>query len=200
MASEQSMKGRLAASLGPSLLANRRWLLRGAVVAVAVLAALIAWLATKGGGEGSVQPASQLAPEARVVTPAELQEAAAALGQPIYWAGQVAGMKLELAELAGGGVQVFYVPENGEASNPRLLLTVGSYPLPDPTAALQSVAGRPGAIVRRARDGRKVVSSEGSRTSVYFASPDNSVQVEVYDPSSAQAMSLALSGRVQPAG
>jgi hypothetical protein len=199
MASAQSLKRRVETSIGPQLAANRRKLLRGSVVVIAVLAALITWLATKGGGEGSGESASPTAPEARVVSRTELHEAESALGQPIYWAGRVAGMKLELEELAGGGAQVFYVPEGGRASDPSQLLTVGSYPLPDPAAAVENVAGRPGAIVRHARDGREVVTNEASRTSVYFASPDNSVQVEVYDPSSAQAMSLALSGRVQPA-
>lgn len=88
-----------------------------------------------------------------------------------------------------------YVAEGAE---PGESLTIGSYPLENPSAAIQALAEEPGAIVRTAPDGRTIASSEGTPTSVYFASPDGSVQVEVYDPSPQRAMSLALSARVEP--
>jgi hypothetical protein len=34
---------------------------------------------------------------------------------------------------------------------------------------------------------------------VYLISPDNTLQIEVYDPSPERAMELALSGQVRPA-
>jgi hypothetical protein len=182
--------------------ADRRRLLRWAVVGLAVIVALIAWLATRG-GDGSSEPAP--APEAaaaRIVSPAQLREAAADLGQPVYWAGPIAGRKLELRDLGeGGGVQVLYLPKGAEAGEgSQKALTIGSYPLPDPAAAIGVFATRPGAIVRRGAGGREVVSSKGSPTSAYFASPEGSVQVEVYDPSPARAMRLARSARVRPVG
>lgn len=177
---------------------NRRLLLRGAVVAAAVLAALVAWTATRDDGGGGSTPAADAEP--RIVTAAELGEAAAALGQPIYWAGEVPGSELELTELPEGGVRVRYLPEGAAAgSGSPKVLTVGSYPVADPGAALEGFAGRPDAIARSTGDGREVVSSEERPTSVYFVGPDDSVQVEVYDPSPERAMSLALSGRVQQA-
>lgn len=180
--------------------ADRRRLLRWGVVGIAVLVGLIAWLTTRGGDDESESaPVEAGAP--RIVTVAELREAAATLGQPIYWAGPEAGKELELKELGEGGVQVVYVPEGTEpGQEPAKALTIGSYTLPDPAGALEAVAKRPGEIVRQASDGREVVTSEESPTNVYFVSPDNSVQVEVYDPSAKRAMNLALSGKVQPAG
>jgi hypothetical protein len=124
------------------------------------------------------------------------------LGQPIYWAGPVAGKELVLKELGEGrGVQLLYVPEGTEAGreSPKSL-TIGSYPLPNPEKALKGFAERPGATVKHASDGGEVVAGAEAPTSAYFSSPDNSVQVEVYDPSAQRAMSLALSGKVQPAG
>jgi hypothetical protein len=179
---------------------ERPRLLRWGVVGLAVIVGLFAWLSTRDGG--SSEPAgTEAAAPPRIVDVAQLREAAAALGQPIYWAGPVAGTELELRELGEGGVQVSYQPEGTAAGQgSRRVLTVGSYPLPDPGKALEGFAGRPGAIVRHAAGGREAVSSETTPTSVYFASPDNSVQVEVYDPSPQRAMGLTVSGRVQPAG
>lgn len=198
MGSEHTVKEPGGPSSGPpTAVVDPRYLLRGAVVAIAALTALIAWLATDdGGGSPKVQTAQP--PPTRIVTATGLRQATATLGQPIYWAGPVAGREIELKELSKGGVQVLYLPAGAEAGASSDTLTVGSYPLADPAGALEAVATRRGAVVRHGRGGREVVTSERSPTNVYFASPDNSVQVEVYDPSPAQAMSLALSGRVQP--
>jgi hypothetical protein len=166
-----------------------------------VLVAAVAWLSTRGDDDGD-RGAVLTESSSRIVSRAELAEAAVTLGQPVYWAGAVPGTELELEELAeGGGVRVRYLPAGeaaGEGSDAAL--AIGSYPLPDPEAALRSFANQPGSIVRQASDGREVVSSEERPTSVYFVGPDRKVQVEVYDPSSRRAMGLAISGRVQPVG
>ncbi len=174
---------------------NGRWLLRGAVVALAVVVGFIAWLATREEGGESPMPAQS---GSRIVSASELSETAAGAGHPVYWAGPEAGKSLELIE-ATAGPQVRYVPAGTEAGKgPAASLTIGSYPLPDATASLRGFATRPGSIVRHGAGGREVVSSAARPTSVYFASPDNRVEVEVYDPSPRRAMSLALSGRVRP--
>jgi hypothetical protein len=179
---------------------KQRLMLRAGVVGLAVVVALIAWLATRGGGGGSDESSAAAKSGSQIVSEAKLGETAAALGQPVYWAGAQAGNELELIELSEGGTQVRYVPEGTEVGEgSAALLTIGSYPLPNPEKALQGFARRPGSIVRHGKGGTEVVSSEESPTSAYFVSPDNSVQVEVYDPSPRRAMSLALSGRVQPA-
>lgn len=183
--------------MGVESSAKQRLLLRGGVVALALSVAVIAWLATRNDGD-SAAPAEAAS---RIVSAGELDEAAETLGQSVYWAGAVSATELELEELGEGGVRVRYVPEGtkaGEAS--PALLTIGSYPLSDPKAATEDFAGRSGSIVRHGRSGTEVVTSEESPTSVYFVSPDNSVQVEVYDPSPQRAMRLARSGRVRPAG
>jgi hypothetical protein len=179
---------------------NRRKLLRWGIVALAAIVGVIAWLATRDNGDGSSEPAPTEAVAPRIVTVAELREAAVTLGQPIYWAGPMAGKELELSELGEGGVQVLYLPKGTEVGEqPAAFLTVGSYPLPDPAAALEGFAKRPGSVVHRSPDGREVFASKQKPTNVYFASPDNTVQVEVYDSSPKRALSLALSGQVSPA-
>ena len=187
---------------GRGLPADRRKLLRGGVIILALLVALIAWLATRGGdGESAApEPSARSEGTPRIVTVYEIREVAARLGQPIYWAGPLGAQELELTELPNG-VQVHYLPAGtaaGKGSSETL--TLGSYPLADPLKAIEGFAKRPEAIVRHAADGRLVVVSEKTPTSAFFASPGNSVQVEVYDPSPKRALGLALSGRVQPAG
>jgi hypothetical protein len=167
---------------------------------LAIVVAIVAWVATRDGGDGSSETTTTEPGPPRIVTAAELQEAAADLGQTIYWAGPIEGKELELSELSEGA-RVRYLPEGTEAGEgSATVLTVGSYPLADPEAALADVSSRSGAIVRELPDGRPVVTNESNPSSVYFASPDNSVQVEVYDPSAKRAMNLALSSKVQPIG
>jgi len=185
---------------------QRRKLLRWGVVGLAVVVALVAWIATRDGGDDasseSTPAAAAEAVPPRIVDADELGEVSAELDQPVYWAGPIEGRELQLTELGGsGGVQIAYVPEGTEAGKGKPgVLTIGSYPLPDPEAAVQGFAERKGSTVREASDGREVVSSAEAPSSVYFAAADNSVQVEVYDPSAGKAMALALSGKVEPAG
>lgn len=180
---------------------ERRNLLRWALLALVLLAALVVWLATRDSGGDSSKPPPAAATAPRIVTAAQLREAAASFGNPVCWAGAIPGKELELTELPEGGARVRYLPAGTKAGGGSVaVLTVSSYPLADPAKSLEGFAKRPGAIVRHAGDGRQVVSSAEKPSSVYLASPDNEVQVEVYDPSPQRAMSLALSGRVRPAG
>src|SRR5881392_1030672 len=148
------------------------WLLRIGVLAVALLAAVIAWAATGDDDEGAPAAAE---PAVREASEAELGEASAVLGQPIYWAGPIAGTELELEELEDG-VRVRYVRDDGDEA-----LTVGSYRLADPAGALERFAAEPGTVVREAK-GTKFFYAGDSPNSVYFADPAGGVQVEVYAP------------------
>jgi hypothetical protein len=178
--------------------AARRKRLRWGVVGLAVLVALIAWIATRGGGESSSEPATAEPAPPRIVTEDELKEATLELRQPIYWVGPVPGSELVLRELERGA-QVTYLPEGAAADEDSTqALTIGSYRLADPEEAVEGYAERRGSETRKGAGGTEVVVSEAVPTSVYFASPDNSVQVEVYDPSPKRARNLALSGKVKP--
>jgi hypothetical protein len=172
-----------------SISSRQVWMLRATVLAVALLAAVIAWVATRDGDDASPAPAE---PVARVASEEELADASALLGQPIYWAGPVAGTTVELEELEDAA-RVKYVGEDGGET-----LTVASYPLPDPVGALRRFASQPGTVTREARDGTEVFYDKDAPNSVYFADPAGGVQVEVYAPSPALALKTALSGSVEP--
>ncbi len=174
-------------------------MLRAGLASLAVVVALVAWLATRHDDQGNGGSEAQAEPAVAIVSPARLAAAGAKLGQPVYWAGSLPGTELELEQLSEGGARVVYLPAGEEAgADSTTALTIGSYPLADPEAALREFAARPGAIVRHAEDGSEIVSSREQPTSVYFVGPDKTVQVEVYDPSPRRAMRLALSGRVRP--
>jgi len=181
--------------------ARKRRMLRIGIVALAVLVGLIAWLATRG-DDGESDPASASAGlEAKIVSGEELEELAASAGHAVYWAGEMPGKEIEASETSEGDFQVRYLDEGTEAGGGGAgVLTIGSYPLPDPVAAVEGFAARKGSITRSSADGREVVTSTEKPTSVYFASSDGSVQVEVYDPDAQEAMSLALSAKVRPVG
>jgi len=169
------------------------WILRGAVVAVALVAAAISWAVTR-----EDDPPAEAEAQSRVVDEVQLVEASAELGQPIYWSGPIAGTAPELEEVGEGGVRVRYAPEDEAGEAPAEVLTIGSYPLPDPAQALERFAARPGTVARRAQDGSQVFYDEDAPNSVYFADPSGGVQVEVYSPSAEEALQLALSGDVEP--
>jgi hypothetical protein len=176
---------------------KRRWFLRGGVVGMALVVGLITWLGTRGGEE---EPAAPAELGSAVAGGRELGNIATMLGQPVYWAGPMPDTGLVLSEAPSGGVQVRYQPagtEAGEGSSD--VLTIGSYPLSDPAAALHAFAARPGSVVRRGHSGVEVVWSRRSPTSAYFVPVGNKVLVEVYDPSPERAHALALTGRVRPA-
>lgn len=175
-------------------------LLRTGLVSLAAVVAIVAWLATRGDDQGGDESAARPETTVSIVSPAGLVAVGAKLGQPVYWAGSLPGTELALEELSEGGARVIYLPAGEKAgADPSTALTVGSYPLGDPEAALREFAARQGAIVRHAKDGTEVVSSREQPTSVYFVGPDKAVQVEVYDPSPRRAMRVALSGQVRPA-
>jgi hypothetical protein len=176
-------------------------MLRVGIVVLALLVGVIAWLATRGGDDDPTPAASSSGLEAKIVSSEELEELAVSAGHAVYWAGPVPGKEMEASETAEGDFQVRYLDEGTEAGGGGAgVLTIGSYPLPDPFAAVEGFAGRKGSITRSSADGREVVTSTEKPTSVYFASSDGSVQVEVYDPNARRAMSLALSAKVRPVG
>jgi hypothetical protein len=185
-------------SSGHQLTGEKLWLLRGGVVAIAIVIAVVALIVSGGEDEG---PPTLPEAGSRIVSEGELAEAAAALGQPIYWAGPINGADLELEELPEGeGARVRYVPEGSAAGEaPTNVLTIGSYEVGNAVTALENFAAEPGATSRQGQSGLEVFVNEERPTSVYFADPEGAVQVEVYDPAAKMAMSLALSGKVEPA-
>ena len=136
--------------------------------------------------------------EPKIVSPAELRAFAESARQPVYWAGERDGGRLELTKTRPGNVFVRYLPAKVSAGDPRpKFTTVGTYPIRD---AYESIRERGrnarGTVEERGPEGTRVVIFAKRPTSVYVAYPRSNHMIEVYAPDPAAARRLALSGRI----
>jgi hypothetical protein len=165
-------------------------------VAVLLAAALVGWLLLR--HEGPSTPAKVGAGPA-LVSPAQLERAAATLGSPIYWAGPRAGYSYELTATESGRVYVRYLPRGVAAGDPRAgFLTVGTYPGDHAYADLKRAAAGKGVNSKRLPGGGLLVVPARLPKSVYLAFPGTDYQVEVYDPTAGNARLLASNGSIKP--
>lgn len=142
----------------------------------------------------------QVPASARIVNIAELREAAAKRGSPIYWVGKQPNTKLELSEASGDGeIYVRYLDVNakvGEGANE--FLTVGTYSLPDPQASLAAFAKSEGEGLGKLPSGGVYLVNPQRRTNIYIVKPDSAYELEVFDPDPRRALKLALGRQLAP--
>jgi hypothetical protein len=147
-------------------------------------------------GRISPVPSSQAAPA--IVSTAGLQALARSIGHPLYWAGPRPGTAYELRRTTDGLVYVRYLPAGTKAGANLAALTVGTYPVQGAFAAGLQQAKRSGSVQVPVTGGGVAFYARSAPTSVYLAFPGLNVQVEVYDPSPAQARALVTSGKIVP--
>jgi hypothetical protein len=175
----------------------------GVLIGLVVLIGVILWL-TVGRSDSSSSSsnltgslvATPIAPVA--LSQSGLSTLARTVGQPIYWAGPRQGFLYELHRTANGNVYIRYLPQGVAAGAPGAkYLTVATYPFRSALPALNNVtSGRHVAIA----SGGVVLVSPTYDKSVHLAYPKVNYQVEVYSPTPGEALSLAQSGQIQPAG
>lgn len=173
-----------------------RWL--AVILAIAVVALLVWLLAIRSDGS---EPTAVIQPGGGPVgaTEADLVSLSQELGQPVYWAGPMADTRLEVTQSSNSYAYLRYLTENSPVGDPSPdFLTVGTYPSLDAFSNLRSYAQRSQADTTRIQNGGFAVTVPGSPTSVYFAYPQENVQVEVYDPEPRRALELVKSGVVRP--
>jgi hypothetical protein len=173
----------------------------GAVIAVAALVAFVVWLLVRGGGsDSSGQPSAEpIAPKA--ASSAEIRDLSVEVGRPIYWLGPEDDTVYELQRTSQDRIYVRYLPPDvsvGTTSAGYRL--VGTYPVSGAYDVLKTLAQTSGESSFSAPRGAIAVYSNSRPTNIYLAYPGSNVQIEVYDPSPAQARSLVASGRVVPVG
>jgi hypothetical protein len=163
-----------------------------------ILAAVIVgiFLLTKG-DDGNNNPDSTGGAEQTSVQ--DLRQLASSVDHPVYWAGERPGQKYELTITDNGNIYVRYLDESTPVGSRNVAsLTIGTYPFPNAYAALQEIAGKPGAKTGETPDGGFVVTNDSNPQSVYIAYPGGDTQIEVFDPDPKTAYSLATSGAVVP--
>jgi hypothetical protein len=168
-----------------------------ALVTAAALTLAVIWIVSRGGGSNVSLPAG---PAPASVSEGQLEKLASQTDHPVYWAGAKSGA-YELTRTTDGRIYVRYLPAADKVGDPSAkYLTVGTYPEKNAFRSIQRAAHRPGAVsVKLAGNGLLVFNASAPK-SVYFGYPGANYQVEVYDPSPAQARTLVLNGTVKPLG
>lgn len=178
----------------PASKLKRQHALLGAALATLVAILLVVWLLVD--DSGSTETESSASTEAEIVSVESLRSAAEET--PIYWAGPPEGAELELSRPSTDRTYVRYLTDDAAAGDPQRFLTVGSYRLADPVAALRSQGRQPDGVIVSAPDEGTVYFSKQRPESVYLAYPGTETQIEVYAPDFKEALELATSGRVVP--
>jgi len=133
---------------------------------------------------------------AAAVSPATLTSFASSHDGPVYWAGPMAGRKLELTSTSTGTF-VRYLPLSASIGDSARAITVGTYPMRNAYATAVGRSKTTQMTSREAAGGGLAVWSKARPTSVYLAFPGVPQLVEVYAPDADQARTLALSGRIR---
>jgi hypothetical protein len=134
---------------------------------------------------------------ASAVSTAGLRSLASGLGHPLYWLGDRRGTRFELTQTATGKVFVRYLPKSVPIGASQPYLTVATYPFPNALAALRRVARTTGGVTFALAGGGLAVVDEQYPTSIHLAYPGSPYQVEVFDPSPAEARALVAGGEVR---
>jgi hypothetical protein len=133
------------------------------------------------------------------MTAAQLSKLPTTLGHVVYWAGVQSGYTYEVTRTADGSVYIRYLPpgiEPGDA-NPNYL-TIGTYPVKSPVAAVRALAKRAGASPLKLSGGGTAAEDAAHPDSVYVAYPGSIYEIEVYEPVPGLAKRLVLDGKIGP--
>ena len=167
-----------------------------ALLALLIVAAVGAWLLVRDSGSSDNPNAQQATPVA--ASAADLSALAAEVKHPVYWAGKRNGDTYELTRTPDGRIYIRYLPKGVDVGDPSpKYTTIATYPQANAYAATLLASKRPGARAYDTRSGALVVTSAETPTSVYFAFKGVPYLVEVFDPSAAKALNLALSGKIR---
>lgn len=188
---------------------GRDWLRIGAVVAAAAVVGFLVWLFVirdDGGGETSGKPGQVVTTEVQPFGPAiagasELEDAAAQVGHPVYWATESQAGDIELTLTTDGRTFVRYLTGGVKPGDKNAnFLTVATYNVDNAEAALEEVAGRDGRETFEVPGGGLAVANSAEPERVYFTPADSDLQVEVFDPEPGRARELVESGQIAPIG
>jgi hypothetical protein len=191
--------GDVAAHDAPARSSRRRALLGvGAVVAVGLVAAFLAWffIVRTDDDETSAAPTAPSTAVPEIASLADLRALADA-GQTFYWAGVRSGRRFELTA-PDGTVFIRYLPPGEQPGSAAPALTVATYPRSNGFEEVSRAAeGEDVTRLELPRGGLAVVD-QTSRTNVHLAYPGQPYQVEVYSPRVGEARRLVVNGTVRP--
>ena len=172
----------------------------GAIIAVAIAVAFVAWLLVRG-GDSNTTPSTTTGQAVGPVATSEdeLRSLSDELGHPLYWAGPIPDRTYELTRTSDNRVFIRYLPKGVPVGIRQAAYTiVGTYPVENAYKVLQTLAKKPDESSFSAPSDGFAVYSTTQANNVYLAYPGSNLQIEVFDPSAERARSLITSGRVGP--
>jgi hypothetical protein len=173
---------------------TRRPLVLVALAAGVAVMALVVWLLLGRGDDGGARPGRATAAG---VSLQRLNDLAAAVPHPVYWAGPEPRSTYEFTQTTDGRIYIRYLPPGTKVGSPRGdFLTVGTYPQPKAFETLEATAKRQGATTIQLDGGGLAFRDENRPTSVYAAYPGSDYQIEVYEPSGDRALRLVREGKL----
>jgi hypothetical protein len=173
----------------------------GAVLAVAVAAAVVVWLVViRDDSNGSSTESAQVTAIRPVAaSPDRLRELSVEAGRPVYWLGARDNRSYELTRTPQDRIFVRYLPKGVAAGAREAKYTlVGTYPVDNAYGVLKELAKAGGESSFTAPKGGLAVYSTEHPTNIYLAYPGSDVQIEVYASSAEHARELITSGQVVP--
>ncbi|HEX4520704.1 MAG TPA: hypothetical protein VH063_14070 [Gaiellaceae bacterium] len=165
-----------------------------AVLAFAVASGFAVWWLLVRGPTKATEPTSTQG-NAIAISQGGL-ETLASLGRPIYWAGPRAHETYELTQAPGGRAFVRYLPSGTPVGSSGIYLTVATYPVGNAFAATRRVATQAGVVKVSVGHGGIAFYRTRLPTNIYLAYPGSGYQIEVFDPSPAEALQLVKSGAI----
>jgi hypothetical protein len=191
----------MAASNDMAAVTRNRRVRLGAIIAVAVAVAFVAWLILKDGDDNKSNESANGGPTAATV--AQLRGLPTSVGHPVYWAGarRRDTATYELSRTSNGNIYIRYLPQDVSVGVPKPdYLTVGTYPFKNAIKALKRLSRKPNTVTRQLKGGGLAVANQPGAQNVYFAYPGEDVQVEVFHPIPGRALQMTTSGRIVPVG
>src|SRR5262245_34937148 len=139
----------------------------GAVIAIVVVVAFVAWLIFRDGDDNGN---TSQGPNSTAASVPQLRSLSQETGQPLNWAGRRAGYTYELTRTTDGNIYVRYLPPGTPvgAQQPDYL-TIGTYPRRRAQRGLKRIARRQGSVSFTLPDGGFAVYSRQRPHSVYIA-------------------------------
>lgn len=165
-----------------------------ALIAVAALIGVGVWLAVRGGGGSSSQSPTPTSSRPVQISIAGLRTVGRLV--PIYWAGEKPGTTYELTKTEANKVFIRYLPAGVQVGTTTQYLTIATYPMQDAFNVTSRLAGQSGSVRVNVGNGGVAFYNQKTPTNVYVAYPASNAQIEVYDPSAAEAQRIVAADEV----
>jgi hypothetical protein len=161
-----------------------------AVIAVGV----VVWLVLRDGSSSSASPL----PKGSKAVPISAKglKTIAALGIQIYWVGERPGSTYELTKTADNRIFIRYLPGGVPVGSDKEYLTIATYPVKNAFAVTGRLAGKSSSVRIGIGKGGVAFYDQDTPTRVFLAHRGSDYQIEVYDPSPAQAQRIVATREV----